>query len=77
MGMAGAVTVYMTLSTSTFAENCGTTTTYIATVFVAQAFGALIAAIAAVWLYKWFYGKWLLKIGLLTMGVISVVRDIH
>ncbi len=71
MGMAGAVTVYMTLSTSTFAENCGTTTTYITTVFVAQAFGALLAAIAAVWLYKWFYGNWLLTIGLLTMGAIS------
>jgi predicted MFS family arabinose efflux permease len=64
MGVCGTVLVAIGSTLEDFAENCGTESTDIATVFIARGIGAILGAIASAKLYMWYQGNFVMSFSL-------------
>lgn len=64
MGVCGTVLVAIGSNLSDLAENCGTESTSIGTVFVARGAGALLGAVASAKFYLWYQGNHVMAVAL-------------
>lgn len=73
MGVCGTVLVALGSTLDDLAENCGTTSTDVGTVFVARGVGAIVGAIVSSKLYLWFQGNTVMTFTLLWLVVQMLV----
>lgn len=67
MGVCGIVLVAIGSTLDTLAENCGTTSTAIGSVFLARGAGAVFGAIVSAKLYEWFHGNSVMMLALASL----------
>lgn len=84
MGVCGTVLVAIGSNLDDFAENCGTESTEIASVFIARGIGAIFGAIASAKLYMWYQGNFVMTFSLgfialfmLTLPFVNTVIMLH
>ena len=72
MGVCGTILVAIGSSLDDFAENCGTTSTDVASVFIARGIGAILGAIASAKLYMWYQGNFIMSFSLGSIAFLLV-----
>jgi predicted MFS family arabinose efflux permease len=73
MGVCGIVLVALGSTLESLAENCGTTSTAVGTVFVTRGCGAILGAMASAKLYFWFEGAHVMFATLLWITVLLII----
>ncbi len=69
MAVCGVILVAIGSGLSDLAENCGSTSTAVATVFIARGCGAILGALTSAKLYMWFRGNWVIVVALLFIAL--------
>lgn len=70
MGVCGTVLVALGSTLDDLAENCGTTSTNVGTVFIARGIGAVLGALVSAKLYLWFHGNHVMTIALTLISIL-------
>jgi len=70
MGICGIVLVALGSTLDDIAENCGTTSTKVGSVFIARGCGAVFGAVVSAKLYKWFNGNYVMTCTLIFLSTI-------
>jgi predicted MFS family arabinose efflux permease len=77
MGVCGVVLVAIGSGLSDLAELCGTTSTKVATVFIARGVGAILGAVISARLYFWFHGNMVIVIALLFLSLLLFLLPVN
>jgi predicted MFS family arabinose efflux permease len=73
MGVCGTVLVAIGSNLEDMAENCGTTSTEIGTVFIARGVGAIFGAILSAKLYLWYHGSVVMSFALAAITLLLLI----